>query len=107
MLPANKEKKIKPLKQPSKAHRNLLSASKKPEELMMKASEPIAKSKMPNSSNNKPEERKLDTIPNVCTELLETGNVQSFIDLFYISHKCLPNVMETRNYFGENLHVPE
>jgi len=39
--------------------------------------------------------------------LLENGNVQSFIDLFYISHKCLPNVMDKKNYFGETLHIPE
>ena len=56
---------------------------------------------------SKPEERKLDTLENVCTDLLEGGFVQSFVDLFYISHKCLPNVMETQNYFGHSLHVPE
>ena len=56
---------------------------------------------------SKPEERKLDTLENVCTDLLEGGYVQSFVDLFYISHKCLPNVMETSNYFGNSLHVPE
>lgn len=39
--------------------------------------------------------------------LLENGNVQSFIDLFYISHRCLPNVMEKKNYFGEHIHIPE
>jgi hypothetical protein len=33
--------------------------------------------------------------------------VQSFIDLFYISHKCLPNLMDKKNYFGEPLHIPE
>ena len=36
----------------------------------------------------------------ICANLLDGGNVQSFIDLFYISHKCLPNVMEKKNYFG-------
>lgn len=39
-------------------------------------------------------------------DLLQNGNVQSFIDFFYISHKCLPNVMDKKNYFGENLHIP-
>lgn len=43
----------------------------------------------------------------ICGNLLEQGYVQSFIDLFYISHKCLPNVMDRRNYFGEQLHIPE
>ena len=40
-------------------------------------------------------------------ELLQQGNVQSFIDFFYIGHKCLPNVMDKKNYFGESLHIPE
>jgi hypothetical protein len=40
-------------------------------------------------------------------DLLQQGNVQSFIDFFYISQKCLPNVMEKKNYFGESLHIPE
>jgi hypothetical protein len=39
-------------------------------------------------------------------ELLQNGNVQSFIDLFYISHKCLPNVMEKKNYYGERVKIP-
>ena len=56
---------------------------------------------------SKPSEHKLSTLENVCTDLLENGCVQSYIDLFYISHHCLPNVMEHQNYFGENLHVPE
>jgi hypothetical protein len=53
------------------------------------------------------EEHKNNTRESICTTLLENGNIQSFIDLFYISHKCLPNVMETKNYFGEKLHIPE
>jgi hypothetical protein len=40
-------------------------------------------------------------------ELLQNGNVQSFIDFFYISHKCLPNLMEKKNYFGESLYIPQ
>jgi hypothetical protein len=40
-------------------------------------------------------------------DLLQQGNVQSFIDFFYISHKCLPNVMEKKNYFGESIYIPE
>jgi len=40
-------------------------------------------------------------------DLLANGNVQSFIDFFYVSHKCLPNVMDKKNYFGENLYIPE
>ena len=63
--------------------------------------ESISKSKMPASiALSKPEEHKLNTLENVCTDLLEMGCVQSYIDLFYISHKCLPNVMEKQNYFG-------
>lgn len=74
----------------------------------MKGAESMAKSKLPAGMlGSKPEERKLDTAENVCTDLLEGGFVQSFIDLFYISHKCLPNVMEAQNYFGNSLHVPE
>ena len=53
------------------------------------------------------EEYKNNNRESISTHLLETGNVQSFIDLFYISHKCLPNVMEQKNYFGEKLHLPE
>lgn len=40
-------------------------------------------------------------------DLLQQGNVQSFIDFFYISHKCLPNVMDKKNYFGEAVHIPQ
>lgn len=43
----------------------------------------------------------MKTRESVCTELLREGFIQSFIDLFYISHKCLPNVMNNKNYFGE------
>jgi glycerol kinase len=53
------------------------------------------------------DDHKNNTRETICTHLLETGNVQSFIDLFYISHKCLPNVMESKNYFGETVHLPE
>ena len=53
------------------------------------------------------EEHKNNSRESICTQLLEAGNVQSFIDLFYISHKCLPNLLERSNYFGEKLHVPE
>lgn len=57
-------------------------------------------SKLPPSNNSYPHHNKITTLENVCTDLLDTGNVQAFIDLFYISHKCLPNVMEQKNYFG-------
>lgn len=40
-------------------------------------------------------------------DLLANGNIQSFIDFFYISHKCLPNVMEKKNYFGEGVRIEE
>jgi hypothetical protein len=53
------------------------------------------------------EEHKNNSRESICSHLLEAGNVQSFIDLFYISHKCLPNLMEKKNYFGERLHIPE
>jgi hypothetical protein len=46
------------------------------------------------------DEHKNNNRETICTKLLEAGQVQSFIDLFYISHKCLPNVMEQKNYFG-------
>ena len=36
----------------------------------------------------------------ICMDLLQMGNVQSFVDLFYVSHKCLPPVMHKKNYFG-------
>ena len=58
-------------------------------------------------SNQVQEDHKNNNRETICTRLLENGNVQSFIDLFYISHKCLPNLLQTRNYFGEKLHIPE
>ena len=67
----------------------------------------MPKSKLPASmTTSQPEDKKIATLENVCTDLLDTGNVQAFIDLFYISHKCLPNVMVQKNYFGEKLHIP-
>ena len=97
------------MKQPTKGSRNLLSVQKKLEDPIMKTSdkELANKSKMQISMGvSKPEEHKLSTLENACTDLLEMGCVQSYIDLFYISHKCLPNVMEKQNYFGENLYIP-
>lgn len=42
----------------------------------------------------------------ICSDLLGNGHIQSFIDIFYISHNCLPNVLEKKNYYGEELHIP-
>ena len=46
------------------------------------------------------EEKKVKTRESLSTELLKNGFIQSFIDIFYISQKCLPNVMNAKNYFG-------
>ena len=34
----------------------------------------------------------------MCNELLKEGYIQSYIDMFYISNKSLPNVMLPQNY---------
>lgn len=103
-----KEKKIKPIKQPTKATRPpiLLDKVTKQDDSVPrgdrdKQGKNIAASVAPT------EEHKNNSRESICTHLLEAGNVQSFIDLFYISHKCLPNLMEKKNYFGERLHIPE
>jgi hypothetical protein len=34
----------------------------------------------------------------MCNELLKEGYIQSYIDMFYISNKMVPNVMVEQNY---------
>ena len=53
------------------------------------------------------EEKKIRSRENLASELLKEGFIQSFIDMFYISHKCLPNVMSNGNYIGEVITSPE
>ena len=103
-----KEKKIKPMKQPTKAARppTLLDKVTKQDESVPRG-ERDRQGKNPAASAPAAEEHKNNTRESICSHLLEAGNVQSFIDLFYISHKCLPNLMEKKNYFGERLHIPE
>ena len=66
-----------------------------------KSKQLLVNSVTPEDSNHKINNKEM-----LCMELLQQGNVQSFIDFFYISHKCLPNVMDKKNYFGESVHIP-
>lgn len=107
-----KEKKLKPIKQPAKPVRSLLGVAKQPTETHLHGvlkDNLIHKSKgtVNMSTSNQQKETKINTLESVCTNLLEQGMVQSFIDLFYISHKCMPNVMKNRNYFGIKTRIPE
>jgi hypothetical protein len=34
----------------------------------------------------------------MCNELLKEGYIQSYIDMFYIANKMVPNVMVEQNY---------
>lgn len=47
------------------------------------------------------EDKKIRSRETVSSDLLKEGFVQSFIDMFYISHKCLPNIMSNASYIGE------
>ena len=103
-----KEKKLKPIKQPVKPTRVMVASNKQPTDSHA-PKESIQRSKLPGSmtSSVPSSEPKINTLDNVCMGLLESGCVQAYIDLFYVSHKCLPNVMQKKNYFGEPLHIPE
>lgn len=100
----DKEKKLKPIKQPIKPVRSLLGAAKQPTESLLQANFKDSMQKSKGTVNmvasTQVQEPKISTLENVCTNLLEAGQVQSYIDLFYISHKCMPNVMKKKNYFG-------
>ena len=43
------------------------------------------------------EEKKLKTRDLLCNELLREGFIQSYIDMFYLSSRTLPNVIATRS----------
>ena len=103
-----KEKKLKPMKQPTKLARPL-HPSHKQATSSQGHKDSMQRSKLPASmtSSLPTDEPKISTLENVCTGLLEMGCVQAYIDLFYLSHKCLPNVMQKKNYFGESVHIPE
>ena len=100
------------MKQPVKAARQQfdLSASKPYEEYGMKGSNPEG-SKLRQAGqigqSTKTHDIAISTRESICTDMLAEGNIQAFIDLFYISHSCLPNVMDKKNYYGEALHIPE
>lgn len=89
----------------------MLGANKQPTETHLASSikDNMQRSKPQQSASipHQPKEPQINTLENVCTQHLEDGNVQTYIDLFYISHKCLPNVMKNKNYFGEHVHIPE
>ena len=97
------------MKQPVKASRppNLLDKMGRQDENINKLSDKDRLKQAINHMAASSEDYKNNNRESISTNLLESANVQSFIDLFYISHKCLPNVMEQKNYFGERLHVPE
>ena len=97
------------MKQPVKVSRppNLLDKMGRQDENINKLSDKDRLKQVINNMAVSSEDYKNNNRESISTNLLESGNVQSFIDLFYISHKCLPNVMEQKNYFGEKLHVPE
>lgn len=97
------------MKQPVKASRPpiLLDKVGRQDDINNKLSDKERLKQQVNNMVANSEEYKNNNRESICTNLLESGNVQSFIDLFYITHKCLPNVMEQKNYFGEKLHIPE
>jgi len=90
------------MKQPTKSTRPpiLLDKLTRQDEPLNKIADKDKNKQLGPNATHHPDEHKNNNRESICTSLLQTGNVQSFIDLFYISHKCLPNVMEGRNYFG-------
>lgn len=96
------------MKQPTKSTRPpiLLDKLARQDEATSKIADKD-KNKQVGASSTQPQDYNNNNRQSICSSLLQTGNVQSFVDLFYISHKCLPNVMEGRNYFGEKLNIPE
>jgi len=103
-----KEKKFKPIKVPTKAQTTL------PQPPTQRKEESEHSSKVTENKENKlklkssvgAEEKKIRSRESVASELLKEGFVQSFIDMFYISHKCLPNVLSNGNYIGEVITSP-
>lgn len=90
------------MKQPTKSIRPpvLLDEPARQADVVSKVADKDKNKQIGSSITHNPDEHKNNTRESICTSLLQTGNVQSFIDLFYISHRCLPNVMENKNYFG-------
>lgn len=105
----NREKKIKPIKQPVKLQRppTLLDKVARIDDSLGRNEREKGGRVAPGMAQSVGEERKNVSRESVCTGLLESGNVQAFIDLFYIAHKCLPNLIEEEEYFGHKVRMPE
>ena len=96
------------MKQPVKLNRHQvdMSSSKPNDDYNLKSSNQENSKIRQIGQSLKTHDIAIATRESVCTDMLAEGNVQAFIDLFYISHSCLPNVMKKKNYFGEHLHIP-